>query len=390
MAGSLSGRAAIAGVGETLVGKSPDSTVMGLHLQAVKAALDDAGLAPGDVDGIVTMEPSRDAHRSFANRLAQAAGFDVHFAADVGLGGAGPAVMAQVAAQAIASGLCRTVLCAHGGKNATGHLTPSRGNPVRDGREDWEEPYGVARAIPQYASIAARHMYEFGTTSEQMAAVAVAMRKHASLNATATMRKPITVDDVMSARWIVKPLHLLDCCLVSDGAAAFVVTSAEQARDLPKPPAYLLGFGQHHPHFALTDAPSLTTLGSKQSGEAAYRMAGLGPADMDFAQIYDCFTPVVIITLEDYGFCAKGEGGAFVEGGRIEIGGQLPVNTHGGLLSHAHTEGMAHIIEAVRQIRGGEVEPERQIGGARVGIVSGNGGIGSTHGTLIIGRDQVN
>jgi acetyl-CoA acetyltransferase len=315
---------------------------------------------------------------------------DVQFAADVGLGGAGPTVMAQVAAQAIAAGLCRTVLCAHGGKNATGHLTPSRGHSVRDGREDWEEPYGVARAIPQYAAIAARHMYEFGTTSEQMAAVAVAMRRHASLNPTATMRNPITVQDVMSARWIVKPLHLLDCCLVSDGAAAFVVTSAEQAQDLRKPPAYLLGFGQHHPHFALTDATTLTTLGSKRSSELAYRMAGLGPADMEFAQIYDCFSIIVIITLEDYGFCAKGEGGAFVEGGRIELGGQLPVNTHGGLLSHAHVEGMAHIVEAVRQLRGGEVEPERQLDQPRVGIVSGNGGVGSTHGTLILGRERSN
>ncbi len=163
------------------------------------------------------------------------------------------------------------------------------------------------------------------------------------------------------------------------------MTSAERARDFPKPPVVILGMGQHHPHFSIMDAPSLTTLGGKKSSEAAYRMAGLSPKDMNFAQIYDCFTITTLITLEDYGFCAKGEGKDFVKDGRIEIGGQLPVNTHGGLLSQAHLEGMLHVTEAVKQLRGCEVEPERQVANAKVGIVSGHGGNLCMHSTLIVG-----
>jgi acetyl-CoA acetyltransferase len=184
----------------------------------------------------------------------------------------------------------------------------------------------------------------------------------------------------------VKPFHLLDCCLVSDGGGAVIVTSAERARDLPRRPVYVLGFGTGHRPDML-ESPSLTTLGGARSSAQAYRMAGLEPKDMQFAEIYDCFTGIVLITLEDYDFCAKGEGGPFVEDGRIELGGQLPVNTHGGLLSQAHVEGMLHITEAVKQLRGGEVEPERQVPDARLGIVSGHGANLSAHATLILSNE---
>jgi acetyl-CoA acetyltransferase len=184
---------------------------------------------------------------------------------------------------------------------------------------------------------------------------------------------------------IVAPLRLLDCSLESDGGGAVLVTSAERARDFPKKPVAILGMGQHHPHFSLLDAPTLTTLGGKKSSETAYKMSGLGPKDMNFAQIYDCFTITSLITLEDYGFCKKGEGKDFVKNGRITIGGRLPLNTHGGLLSQAHLEGQLHITEAVKQLRGNEVEPERQVANAQVGIVSGHGGSLAMHATLILG-----
>jgi acetyl-CoA acetyltransferase len=215
------------------------------------------------------------------------------------------------------------------------------------------------------------------------------MRKHAVLNPAATMRQPITLADHQASRWVVKPLHLLDCSLISDGGGAFIVASAERARDLAKRPVYIAGMGQHHPRNSLMESDVLTTGGGKVSSERAYRMAGLAPRDMDFAEIYDCFTITVLVTLEDYGFCPKGEGGRWVQDGRIELGGELPVNTHGGLLSQAHIEGMFHITEAVKQLRGGEVEPERQVADAKLGIISGHGGGFATHSTLILSNEVV-
>jgi acetyl-CoA acetyltransferase len=240
-----------------------------------------------------------------------------------------------------------------------------------------------------HALAAARHMHEFGTTSRQLGAIAVATRKHANMNPAATMySKPLTLEDHQKARWIVEPLRLPDCSLMTDGGAAFIVTSAERAMDLKQKPVYIMGMGMNHPHCSVMDAKTLTTLGGKVSSEIAYKMAGVGPKDMDFAQIYDCFTITTLITLEDYGFCPKGEGGRWVEGGRIEVGGELPVNTHGGLLSHAHLEGITHVTEAVKQLRGGNVEPARQVKDAKVGIVSGHGGYLSTHATLILSSER--
>jgi acetyl-CoA acetyltransferase len=342
-------------------------------------------LRPSDVNGVLCDQPNNSPQRSYALTVAHAAGIPVTYATDLAMGGATPVASVAHAIMAIEAGLCDTVVCVHAQKQATGRLEPRRGD-LRNGKEDYEEPFGLLGAPAQHASAAARHMHEYGTTGEQLAAVAVAFRKHASMNAAAQMRTPISVDDVMNSRWIVKPFHLLDCCVVSDGAGAVVVTSAERARDLPKRPAYVWGFGTGHLPDTL-ESPTLTTLGGAQSSKVAYRMAGVGPKDMDFAEVYDCFTAIAMITLEDYGFCQKGEGGAFVENGRIEIGGELPVNTHGGLLSQGHVEGMLHITEAVKQLRGGEVEPERQVKNARVGIVSGHGATLSCHATMIVSNE---
>jgi acetyl-CoA acetyltransferase len=380
---NVSGKFAIVGLGETLVGKRPEASTHSLHLEAIRNCLEDAGIKASQVDGLLTNQPLNDAHRSYAVRLAHTAGIDPTYATDLALGGATPIALVQDAVMAINAGMANTVICVHARKRATPDPTP--GYPIRMGDEAWEQPWGQFAAVATHAFAAQRHMYEYGTRSEDLAEIAVSTRKHACLNKNATMRKPITVADHQASRRIVDPLRLLDCSLESDGGGAVLVTSAERARDFPKPPAVILGMGQHHPHFSLMDAPSLTTLGGKKSSETAYRMAGLSPKDMDFAEIYDCFTITTLITLEDYGFCAKGEGKDFVKGGRIEVGGELPVNTHGGLLSQAHLEGMLHVTEAVKQLRGNEVEAERQVANAKLGIVSGHGGNLCMHSTLILG-----
>jgi acetyl-CoA acetyltransferase len=380
---NLSGKCAIVGMGETQVGKRPDATTNALHLEAIKACLEDAGIKASQVDALLTNQPLNDSHRSYAVKLAHMAGIDPNFATDLALGGATPIAMVQHAVMAIEAGMATTVMCVHARKRSTPDPTP--GHSIRRGDEHWEEPWGHFAAAGGHAFAAQRHMYEFGTKSEDLAHIAVSTRKHASLNKNATLRKPITIEDHQQSRMIVAPLHLLDCSLESDGGGAVLVTSAERARDFPKRPVSILGMGQHHPHFSLLDAPTLTTLGGKRSSEMAYRMAGLSPKDMDFAEIYDCFTITAMITLEDYGFCAKGEGKDFVKDGRIGIGGELPLNTHGGLLSQAHLEGQLHITEAVKQLRGDEVEVERQVANAKVGIVSGHGGSLAMHATLILG-----
>ena len=380
---NLSRKYAIVGVGETAVGKRPEASTHSLHLDAIRACLLDAGIGASDVDGLLTNQPLNDAHRSYAVKIAHMAGIDPRYATDLALGGATPIAMVQHAVMAIDAGMANTVVCVHARKRST--PDPSPGFPIRSGDEHWEQPWGHFSAVANHAFAAQRHMYEYGTRSEDLAHVAVSARKHACLNNNATMRKPITVEDHQLSRMIVDPLHLLDCSLESDGGGAILVTSADRARDFPKPPVSILGMGQHHPHSSLMDAPSLTTLGGKRSSEMAYQMAGLAPKDMNFAQIYDCFTITTMITLEDYGFCAKGEGKDFVKGDRIAIGGELPVNTHGGLLSQAHLEGMFHVTEAAKQLRGNEVEAERQVPDARLGIVSGHGGSLCMHATLILG-----
>jgi len=380
---NISGKYCIVGIGETAVGKRPDATTNSLHLEAIKACLDDAAIKNSQVDGLLTNQPLNDSHRSYAVKLAHMAGIDPLFATDLALGGATPIAMVQLAVMAIDVGMATTIVCVHARKRSTADPTP--GHPIRRGDEHWEEPWGHFAAAGGHAFAASRHMYEFGTKSEDLAEIAISTRKHASLNKNATMRKPITLEDHQNSRMIVAPLRLLDCSLESDGGGAVLVTSAERARDFPKKPVAILGMGQHHPHFSLLDAPTLTTLGGKKSSEMAYKMSGLGPKDMNFAQIYDCFTITSLITLEDYGFCKKGEGKDFVKNGRITIGGQLPLNTHGGLLSQAHLEGQLHITEAVKQLRGNAVEPERQVANAQVGIVSGHGGSLAMHATLILG-----
>ena len=259
-------------------------------------------------------------------------------------------------------------------KLSEGTLVPM---PIMATCDEFERTYGNTVAGQHFAHAARRHMHEFGTTSEQLGAIALAMRGHAQLNPKAVMHgKPMTLDDYLASPMLADPYRFFDCCLETDGAAAVVVTSAERARDLATSPVRILAAasGQPYPADEITNRRDIFRTGLTIAAPEAFGKAGVTPADVDFAMIYDCFTFEVLQQLEEVGFCKRGEGGPFVEGGRIELGGELPVNTHGGLLSEAHVLGMSHIVEAVRQLRGGL--GERQVEGADLGVVTGWGDFG--------------
>ena len=387
---SLRNRAAIVGIGESDIGRLPHMTGLALNAQAAKRALDDAGLRPQAIDGLVTAYTMTEPHFMLGSVLCEYLGLKPDFCASIVAGGATPAIMIGHAAAAIAGGQATTVLVLTGENRASGQtrdqavaaLATTFGHPY------FEYPYGPS--IPGcYAMIARRYMHVHGTTRQQMAQVAVTTRRHACLHPNSHMRQPITIDDVLAAKPIAEPLTLLDCCLISDAAGAVILTHPDRVAHGRSPPAWVLGIGESHTHEYLLAAPSLSEFGSVRSGELAYAMAGVVPGDIDVAQLYDCFTIVPIIELEELGFVPRGAGGAFWEAGEAEIGGSLPVNTHGGMLSHAHAGaagGMFGIIEAVAQLRGG-LGP-RQVNGAALALVHNEGGVMSSHCTLILGRER--
>jgi acetyl-CoA acetyltransferase len=359
---------------------------LGLNAQAAKRAIDDAGLKPSDIDGLLTAYSFSEPYFMMGSVVAEYLGLQPRFCASLILGGASPAGMLHHAALAVANGSCNTVLVCAGENRASGMTRDEAVAALTAvGHPYFEAPYGVS--IPAlYGLVAAAYMKETGTTREQLASVAVNTRRHASLHPNAHMRSPITVEDVLASKPIASPLNVLDCCLISDAGGAFIVTTPERARDLKSKPAYLLGIGEKHTHEHLISAGSLSRFGAEDSGKAAYSMAGLGPSDIDVAELYDCFTIVPIIELEELGFCERGAGGAFFQDGHAAIGGKLPVNTHGGMLSHAHAGavgGLMGIVEAVRQLRG-EAD-RRQVQGAEVALVHNEGGVMSSHCTAILG-----
>ena len=387
---SLRNSCAIVGIGESDIGKLPHMSGLGLNAQAARRALDDAGLRPADIDGLLTAYSMTEPYFMLGTVLSEYLGLRPTYCASLVAGGATPAIMLVHAAAAIAAGQARTILVVTGENRASGQ---SRDDAVAAlasavGHPYYEHPYGPS--IPGcYAMIARRYMHEHGVTRSQLAQVAVTTRAHACLHPNSHLRTPISIADVLCARPIADPLTLLDCCLISDAAGALVVTAAERARDCRAEPIWLLGAGECHTHEHLLAAPSLTEFGALESGRRAYAMAGLGPQDVDVAQLYDCFTIVPIIELEELGFAARGAGGAFWGSGQAALGGTLPVNTHGGMLSHAHAGaagGMFGIIEAAAQLRGGL--GERQVRGAAVALVHNEGGVMSSHCTLLLGRER--
>ena len=401
---SASTQAAIAGVGETAVGKVPGVSALELHVQAAKRALDDAGIPKAEIDGLLTCSSMTEDNIRHHIVVAEHLGIYAKSLCDtLRTGGSSFGYALQLAHDAIKAGRCRAVLIVSGDNLATGY-GPGKGvtGYAEIGAHSVEFEYPFGAHIPAfYALVARRHMYEYGTTSEQLAQIAVVCRRHAALNPAAQMRVSITVKDVLDSRMVSTPLHLLDCSLISDGGGAVIVTPLDRARDLKRRPVRILGTGQGHSYYQMghlvsrVGAPpavksrfSLTSTLSARAGEQAFGEAGVTPDDIDVAEIYDSFTITALVQFEDLGFCKKGEGGAFVEGGRLELGGALPTNTFGGLLSFAHPGmpgGVFHLIEGVRQLRG-ECGP-RQVRDARIALVTSVSAVLSNHSVAILGRD---
>jgi acetyl-CoA acetyltransferase len=382
MHGFPRGKTAIVGAATFGVGKAPGCEAIELAARASLLALGEAGLAPRDVDALFIAQPQDTlATLTFAEYL----GIRPSISDNNRSGGSAFLLHLAHAALVLDAGLADVALIAYGSNQAT-----ASGKLLQTSRASvWEAPYRPMRPISSYALAAARHMHLYGTTKRQLAEVAVAARQWAQLNPEAVMREPLELDTVVNARMISDPLGVRDCCLVTDGAAAVVLVRADRARTMPASPVYLLAAAAEVTHADIAGMPDLTVTGARQSGARAYAQAGVKAADIDVVQVYDAFTINTILFLEDLGFCAKGEGGAFVEGGRIAPGGSLPVNTSGGGLSYCHPGmfGLFTVVESVRQLRGDA--GARQVPGARLALAHGNGGVLSSQATAILGTRDV-
>lgn len=371
--------AVIVGVAESDLGITQGLSPLDLMAQASIRALNDAGISKDQVDGLL----SASAYYSMPTvSLGEYLSIIPRYTDSTTIGGSSFVAHLRHARMAVETGLCQVALIAYGSTQRTdaGALVSSS-EPL-----PFEAPYGMLYPISAYALAAQRHMAEYGTTPEHLAWVAVQARQWALMNPVAFMRDkgPLSVADVLASPMISSPLHLLDCCLVTDGGGAVVVTTRERARDLPRTAVRILGAGESHSHRGILGMPDLTRTAARFSGRDAFAEAGLVTADIDFVELYDAFTINTILFLEDLGFCAKGEGGPFVANGRIGPGGLLPVNTNGGGLSYCHPGmyGIFPIIEAVRQIRG--EAGQRQLNKAQIGLVHGNGGTLSSQCTAIL------
>jgi acetyl-CoA acetyltransferase len=381
----------IAGVGETEQGKIPDRSSFHFLSQASKLAIEDAGIKKTDVDGLVTAFSLVEHTFMHCTTFADYFGMKPKFFSSVAIGGATAVWMAAEAAMAIAAGQAEVILCVRGDNTLSGISSSGMLALIREMcHGEFEFPYGLTTP-GGYALVAQRYLHDFGATREQLAAVAVTMRKHAALKENAMSKDPLTIEDVMNSRVIAEPLTKYDCSLISDGGAAFIVTTEDKAKELgiENGLAYLLGMGQGYSHQYMTTLENLDQIYNaiNLSGQKAFQTAGLGVDDVDLAYLYDCFTITVLLELEGLGFVPKGEGGSFALEGRMEIGKDLPVNTHGGLLSQAHLGAMHHVVEATLQLRG-DAGP-RQVENPEVAIVHGNGGIVSAHSTILLGKEPL-
>jgi acetyl-CoA acetyltransferase len=378
---SISGKTAIAGIGVTPFGKLPGRSAWSLQAEAVRNALDDAGLTKDDVDGLFTESQFAEPLLLHGHVLGRMLGLKTNYLSSMSIGGATAVVLVQQAAMAIHAGLCEVAVCVYGENAKTG--LPMLFGKAQMGRGQSDDmAYGMAGGPVMEARSAMRYKHEYGVTDEMFGSVPVAFRDHASRNPNASYREPLTMEDYLAARMVSDPLRVLDCCIgASDGGVALIVTSAERARDTAKPPAYIAGMGAGDNLDGLKDPTHYTRFPGARSSDRAYRMAGVGPEDVNVAQWYDCFTSTVLITIEDYGFCKKGEAGPFALEGNLKLGGRLPSNTSGGLLSEANLTGWNVLAEGVRQIRGSSTS---QVEGAEVCVVSGHGGFQVAHGTLVL------
>lgn len=381
----------VAGVGETEQGKIPDKSSFHFLSQASKLAIEDAGIKKSDVDGLVTAFSLVEHTFMHCTTFADYFGMRPSFFSSVAVGGATAVWMVAEAAMAISSGQAEVVLCVRGDNTLSGISSSGMVALIREMcHPEFEYPYGLTTP-GGYALAAQRYLHEYNATSEQLASVAVTMRKHAAMKENAMSKDPLTIEDVLNSRIIAEPLHKYDCSVISDGGAAFIITTEEKAKELgiKNSPAYLWGMGEGYSHQYLTSLESLDQIydAINHSGTKAFETAGIGAKDVDLAYLYDCFTITVLLELEGLGLVPKGQAGEFAQEGRLEIGKDLPVNTHGGLLSQAHLGAMHHVIEATLQLRGDA--GERQVNDAEVALVHGNGGIVSAHSSIVLGNQPL-
>lgn len=375
---NLSGRHVIAGIGHTAFGKLPGSDTVTLNVEACRNAIADAGIDKSVVDAVFVKVPTSAHQFMFGQKVAEALGITPRIGGAWDQGGAANITLLSFAIMAIEAGQCDVALVCYADNPRTGSRAVF-GRPRGD-----DAAYGWFSTAAGYAMIHRRHVIEYGTRPEDFAAVAIASRKHGAGNPNAQLRSPLDLDKYMASPWIVDPIRKDDCALVSDGGAALVVMSARRAKELGvAQPVPVLGFGHGQTSYEIPQRATLTSTEAARAADTAFRMAGVRPAQVDVAQLYDCFTVTVLMTLEDYGFCRKGEAGRFVADGAIEIGGRLPVNTSGGLLSETGMPGMQLIMEGVRQMRG---TARLQVPHAKVCLVSNQGGTMHTHGTLLLGN----
>lgn len=383
----LRGKTAVVGVGQAGLGQAAGYTEQEILTQAAMAAVADAGLSIRDIDGITTCSSLA---AMWAVPVIEYLGLQPTFVDSTMIGGSSYVAHLLPAMHALMSGQCNHVLVCYGSTQRTATFNRAELTKARKflDPQPYETPYDAPMPVAAYALAAARHMHQYGTTRKQLAEVAVAARKWAQLNPEATMRDPLSLQNVYDARPICDPLTVRDCCMVSDGAGAFVLTRADRARDLRREPVYVLGNATAIWNRQISSMHDLTVTAAAESGRRCYEMAGASVRDIDLAMVYDAFTINTILFLEDLGFCRKGEGGAFVDNGGIAPGGRLAVNTNGGGLSCAHPGmyGVFLMIEAVRQLRG--ECGVRQVASADLALVHGNGGTLSSQSTAILGTRQ--
>lgn len=376
------GGAAIVGAATFGVGRKPSFQASDLAARASIEALREAGLRPSDVDGLFFCH-STDTFGGLS--FAQYLGIQPKVIENSRSGGSAFQTYVELACVLLAAGYIETALVAYGSNQATasGKLATTV-QPM-----PYEAPYRPIQPITPYALAASRHMHLYGTSKEQLGEVAIAARSWAILNPEAERREPLTMESYLTSRLVSDPLSVLDCCLVSDSGGAVVLTRSDRARDLVATPVYILGAASETSHRDIAWMPELTETALVRAGQRSFACAGLRPEEIDVVELYDAFTINTILFLEDLGFCRKGEGGSFVEGGRIAVGGSLPVNTNGGGLSCAHPGmyGLFTIIEAVRQLRG--EAGDRQVINARTAIAQGNGGVLSAQSIVLLGRAEV-
>jgi acetyl-CoA acetyltransferase len=383
---NLRGSAAIVGVGQAGLGEAHGRTEMEILAEAAYKAVTDAGLRMSDIDGLCTASVNA---TMWGLPVSEYLGIRPKMVDNTMLGGSSFVSHMLPAALALNAGICNAVLVCYGSTQRTGTFGRKESGQARRflDPQPYEYPYEPMMPLSAYALAAARHMHQYGTTREQLAEVAVAARKWAQLNPEAFMRDALSIEEVLKARMVSDPLTVRDCCLITDGAGAYVMVRSDRAKDLAKKPVFMLGNASATWHRQISSMPDLTVTAAKESGERAFAMAGLTPRDINVAELYDAFTINTILFLEDLGFCKKGEGGAFVANGGIAPGGRMAVNTNGGGLSCTHPGmyGMFITIEAVRQLRG--ECGERQVEGAQTAVVHANGSTLSAQATAVLGTE---